>query len=625
MARKSKTTPSNPINTGNTTENFDRKLARRDAKQLGLNKGYLPSSIKEVILTLTQAGFEAYIVGGGVRDALLGLEPKDFDAVTNATPTQIKEVFGKRCRIIGKRFLLCHVYSGRDLIEVATFRATPTGGNHTNEDGMILRDNVWGDIFADVVRRDFSINALYYQPFEGFVYDFCDGLTDIKNRTLRLLGDTKTRVEEDPVRLLRALRFKAKLNFKFDKQLEKQFNPQSWELLTHVSPHRLYDETQKMISGGYLNNLLPLLYDYKAFDALIFYPPTLMTPLVEQVAINTDKRVQSDKSTNPAFFYACLLWENYLYLLNKHKKKMGFNEAQQFASNLVMERQRARTAMPKFAEQFVKDIWLMQSRLAEPRKKNLLKLFESQNFRASFDFLLLREAVFAKNNALKNLMGEAVTLDDESTNGMGHWWAWFQTLNQKQRIQAVDEFDIEAVKSRFARAIKDFSDGMTTSENNLANVQKNTAKGKNLTAQQRQEKAQLQQLSLANQPNSEAEQTANYFENIQKMLEQRESIAKPKTANQPTKDTTKPHKVGNEQAQRLLQGVPAERKRRLPSSHLSILDKKRGLSEPEFQQAEATAQEKPKRKRSPRLPTQNDDKPTVKRTRKKAVKPTNDE
>ena len=166
---------------------------------------------------------------------------------------------------------------------------------------------------------------------------------------------------------------------------------------------------------------------------------------------------------------------------------------------------------------------------------------------------------------------------------------------------------------------------MTTSENNLANVQKNTAKGKNLTAQQRQEKAQLQQLSLANQPNSEAMQTANYFENIQKMLEQRENIAKPKTANQPTKGTTKPHKVGNEQAQRLLQGVPAERKRRLPSSHLSILDKKRGLSEPEFQQAEATAQEKPKRKRSPRLSTQNDDKPTVKRTRKKAVKPTNDE
>lgn len=556
---------------------LDRKLARRDAKSLGLNKGYLPASIKEVILTLNQAGFEAYIVGGGVRDALLGLEPKDFDAVTNATPSQIKEVFGRRCRVIGRRFQLCHVYSGRDLIEVATFRSAPTGDSHVNDDGMILRDNVWGDIFDDVVRRDFSINALYYQPFEGFVYDFCGGLDDVKSRTIRLLGDTQTRIEEDPVRLLRALRFKAKLGFKFDSALEKQFNADNWQRLAQVSPHRLYDESQKMFSGGYLTALLPLLFDYKALEALLFFAPNLITPLVEQASFNTDKRVQNSKSVNPAFFYACILWENYLYLLNKHKKKMGFAEAQIFASNLVLERQRAKTAMPKFAEQFVKDIWLLQPRLVEPRKKNLAKLFESQNFRAGFDFLLLREQVFAKNKTLANLMGEPVTLDNESTNGMGHWWAWFQTLNPKQREQAITEFDIEQVRQHF---------------NNLVGENHTPTGTQKLSNQQLQEKAQLQQLSLAHQ--KQAKKSGNYFDTIQKMLEQTEK-SEPIAKKSPKKP------VNGETIAKLIESIPAERKRREPSSMLSVLDKKRGLTEADLPKTKKGTEKTTQKKRSPKI------------------------
>lgn len=534
---------------------LERDSASHDAKKLGLNKGYLPASIKEVILTLNQAGFEAYIVGGGVRDALLGLEPKDFDAVTNATPSQIKEVFGKRCRVIGRRFQLCHVYSGRDLIEVATFRSAPTDDKHVNEDGMILRDNVWGDIFDDVVRRDFSINALYYQPFDGVVYDFCGGLADVKNRTIRLLGDTTIRIEEDPVRLLRALRFKAKLNFQFDKSLENQFNRKNWELLAQVSPHRLYDESQKMFSGGYVSALLPLLLNYQALDALLFFAPNVLTPLVEQASFNTDKRVQSGKSVNPAFFYACLLWENYLYLLNKHKKKMGFAEAQIFASNLVLERQRAKTAMPKFAEQFIKDIWLLQTRLAEPRKKTLLKLFESQNFRAGFDFLLLREQVFAKNKTLAHLMDTPITLDNESTNGMGHWWTWFQTLNQTQREKAIHEFDIEQVKQNFQQLIGE----------------ENPVHHKKLSQQQIAEKAQLQQLSLS-QHKQEKKVSSRYFENIEKMLDKTEKISS--LSNKSSKSP-----IDNKKIAKLLYEIPSERKRREPSSVLSVLDKKRGLTE----------------------------------------------
>ncbi|MGP5210947.1 polynucleotide adenylyltransferase PcnB [Psychrobacter alimentarius] len=406
-------------------------MAERAAKQLELNKSELPNSITEVIATLTRAGFDAYIVGGGVRDTLLGLRPKDFDAVTDAKPHEIKDVFGKRCRIIGRRFQLAHVYSGRELIEVATFRGPPTSDANTNRDGMILRDNVWGDIKQDFSRRDFSINALYYQPLKGIVHDFCGALEDIDNRIIRLLGDAPVRIEEDPVRLLRALRFKAKLGFEFDDALAAQFHDGNWTLLEQISPHRLYDETQKMFTGGYLVPLLPLLFESGAIDSLIIYPPSEPSALVKQVAINTDKRIAAGKSINPAFFYAALLWENYLHQLAKAKKRnMPFAEAQMHAAGKVIDRQRIKTAIPKFAEQFIRDIWILQPKLAAPRSKQIVQLSEHPRFRAGFDFLLLREQC-----------GDAEHPLSESTNEMGEWWQTYQTLSERDQQQAIDAFD----------------------------------------------------------------------------------------------------------------------------------------------------------------------------------------
>lgn len=406
-------------------------MAERAAKQLELNKSELPNSITEVIATLTRAGFDAYIVGGGVRDTLLGLRPKDFDAVTDAKPHEIKDVFGKRCRIIGRRFQLAHVYSGRELIEVATFRGPPTSSGTTNQDGMILRDNVWGDIQQDFSRRDFSINALYYQPLKGVVHDFCGALEDIDNRIIRLLGHAPVRIEEDPVRLLRALRFKAKLGFEFDEALSEQFHDGNWALLEQISPHRLYDETQKMFTGGYLVPLLPLLFESGAIDSLIIYPPSEPSPLVKQVAINTDKRIAAGKSINPAFFYAAILWENYLHQLEKAKKRnMPFAEAQMHAAGKVIDRQRIKTAIPKFAEQFIRDIWILQPKLAAPRSKQIVQLSEHPRFRAGFDFLLLREQC-----------GDAEHPLSESTNDMGDWWQTYQTLPEQEQEQAIDDFD----------------------------------------------------------------------------------------------------------------------------------------------------------------------------------------
>ncbi len=417
-------------------------MAERAAKQLELNKSELPNSITEVIATLTRAGFDAYIVGGGVRDTLLGLRPKDFDAVTDAKPHEIKDVFGKRCRIIGRRFQLAHVYSGRELIEVATFRGPPTNDANTNQDGMILRDNVWGDIKQDFSRRDFSINALYYQPLKGVVHDFCGALDDIDNKIIRLLGHAPVRIEEDPVRLLRALRFKAKLGFEFDDELADQFHDGNWALLEQISPHRLYDETQKMFTGGYLVPLLPLLFESGAIDSLIIYPPSEPSALVNQVAINTDKRIAAGKSINPAFFYAALLWENYLHQLAKAKKRnMPFAEAQMHAAGKVIDRQRIKTAIPKFAEQFIRDIWILQPKLAAPRSKQIIQLSEHPRFRAGFDFLLLREQC-----------GDAEHPLSESTNGMGDWWQTYQTLSEREQQQAIDDFDENIRRGAYKQA-----------------------------------------------------------------------------------------------------------------------------------------------------------------------------
>lgn len=399
------------------------------AESLGLYKGGLPPSIVEVIGTLQKAQFEAYIVGGSVRDSLLGLVPKDFDAVTDARPHEIKAIFGGRCRIIGRRFKLAHVYSGHEMIEVATFRAPPKDENYTNEEGMIIRDNVWGDIEQDFVRRDFSINALYYQPIKGEVIDFCDALQDIQNRTLRLLGDAAVRIEEDPVRLLRALRFKAKLDFEFHSDLAAQFHQNNWTLLEQVSTHRLYDETQKMFGGGYLSSLLPLLFEFGAMSSLMSFAPNEPTPLMMAVAKNTDRRLMEGKSVNPAFFYAAMLWENYLHQLAKYKKNgLPFYEAQLKAAQKTMTAQRLKTAIPKFAEQFIVDIWLLQPKLVNPRARDIAKLESMPKFRAAFDFLVLREKY------------DTHPLSEPTCN-MGAWWQAYQDANAIEKTLLIEDFD----------------------------------------------------------------------------------------------------------------------------------------------------------------------------------------
>ena len=401
------------------------------ASKCGLSTAQLPSYILDVIDALTKAGYEAYIVGGGVRDMMLGLNPKDFDAVTNATPSQVKEVFGRRCRIIGRRFELAHVYSGRELVEVATFRAPPKK-EVTSAQGMILRDNNWGTIEQDFARRDFSINAMYYQPRKGVVLDFCHAVDDIKNKTLRLLGDAQTRFEEDPVRMLRTLRFAAKLGFSIDQQILDVFTLEMTQLLRDVSPHRLYDESQKLFTMGHLNRVLPMLIDFGIWKQLFADIQPNITPFIERAAKNTDQRIQVGKTINPAFFYAVLLWKPFLERCEFYSSKgMVAAEARAQAGLDVLKRQATRTIIPRFAETFIREVWEMQTRLLNPKAQQIQALSSHARFRAGFDFLLLREKS-----------------GDEGTLGMGQWWDAYQLMSTDEKERAISQYNRQRAKSR---------------------------------------------------------------------------------------------------------------------------------------------------------------------------------
>lgn|GEM_PF-272849 len=397
---------------------------RLQASQLGLHDSMVSTAVLEVIDGLMRAGFKAYIIGGGVRDLLLGMRPKDFDVVTDATPAQIRDVFGKRCRIIGRRFELAHVYSGRDMIEVATFRAPPRK-NATSATGMITRDNVWGTIEQDYVRRDYTINTLYYQPREDLILDFCHAIDDIEARELKLQGVPLVRFEEDPVRMLRGLRFAAKLEFEIDPAITRIMTPELTLSLLEVSPHRIYDETQKMFSGGHLAPLLPLMIQHHVWERLFVDAPAKITPLIQKAAENTDARIAIGKSINPAFFYAVLLWEPFLARVEQLKASGSPHSIAWTQAGLdVLRRQAKHTAIPRFSELFIREIWEMQPRLEHPRPRQIPLLAAHARFRAAYDFLHMRQDV-----------------GDATVGTMGQWWHDYQLIGNDARERAIADIN----------------------------------------------------------------------------------------------------------------------------------------------------------------------------------------
>lgn len=377
---------------------------------------------------LTDAGFEAYLVGGSIRDGLTGMHPKDFDIATSAHPEEIKQVFQRNCRLIGRRFRLAHVRFGRDIIEVATFRACHTTAPNADgqrsaqsDEGMLLRDNVFGTLEEDAVRRDFTANALYYRHLDGAVLDFVDGYKDIQDKTLRLIGDPEQRYREDPVRMLRAVRFAAKLDFTIESNTAAPIKVVA-EQLGQIPPARLFEEVLKLFLGGYAQAVWPLLKEYGLAQWL--FPMSVsddnsdpaLQKMIEIALRNTDVRLAEGKPVTPAFLFAVLLWGPMQRAWQK-TISTGIHPAPalQKAIQKVTQKQSQHTSVPKRFSQPMREMWELQGRLSHRSIKRCQSLVQHPRFRAAYDLLLLREEA------------------GEIEPGLGEWWTNYQVADEEQR------------------------------------------------------------------------------------------------------------------------------------------------------------------------------------------------
>ena len=351
----------------------------------------------EVVKDLQNAGFESYIVGGSVRDLLLGKAPKDFDVATSATPEEVQEVF-PRCRLIGRRFRLAHVRKGGALIEVATFRGPATVDNaQEDHNGRILRDNVFGNVEEDAIRRDFTINAMFLDPVSGDIRDYVGGYEDLANRRLRLIGDPVTRYREDPVRLLRAARFVAKLGVEPDEESAAPIREMA-SLLKDIPAARLFEEVCKLFLTGHGSRSMEALQRF-GLSTILF--PTLkkgnapgkvqMGPLLTKALQNTDERVRESKPVTPAFLFAAILWQP---VRERSQELAGQGEtefnAMMQASEEIIYAQVGSTAIPRRFSAVTRQIWTTQPRFAKIRGKRWRRILHEPRFRAAYDFLLLR-------------------------------------------------------------------------------------------------------------------------------------------------------------------------------------------------------------------------------------------
>ena len=378
----------------------------------------------KVLYRLHRSGFRALLVGGGVRDLLLNHSPKDFDIATDAHPEQVKKLFGN-CRLIGRRFRLAHVFYGREIIEVATFRTSddePDEDRVQDDAGRILRDNVYGEIHDDVWRRDFTINALYYDIADFSVVDYVGAMEDIENRSLKLIGDPVTRYREDPVRMLRAIRFAAKLDFNIHPDSEQPIFELA-HLLADIPPARLYEEVLKLFHSGRAVVSLELLKKYNLLQYL--FPQanqalqsgdTVFEEFLNQALLSTDSRINEGKPVTPAFLFAAMLWQPVRQKEIEYKAEgMPGAIAMQNAMSDVLRDQVKVISIPKRFSMVVRDIWHLQHRFDFRHGRRAKSLLQHHKFRAAYDFMCLRGKV------------------GEFTNDSCEWWTRIQTMSVEQQ------------------------------------------------------------------------------------------------------------------------------------------------------------------------------------------------
>ncbi len=354
-------------------------------KYIKFNKKYIDKDALNVVKTIHKAGYEAYFVGGCVRDLLLGLEPKDFDIVTSARPEQINKLFS-RSRLIGRRFLIVHVvFSARKFIEVATFRS---GKVTTDKSGTVVRDNSYGSIEDDVFRRDFNINALYYDVINSKVIDYVGGLDDLSEREIHMIGKPSERFQQDPVRMIRAVRFEVKLKASLSEDILKAIRIQA-NLLENVSPARLYEECIKLFHNERSLDVFNNLEKYGLMPHL--FNQTKKTEFIEKALLNTSIRIKNNRPVTPAFLFAVFLWQaqNERYELIKKNIKSNYIAMTQASEEVILE-QIKQTSLPRWLTSRVKDIWILQTKLERRQPKKVKQLLLNPRFRIAYDFLLLR-------------------------------------------------------------------------------------------------------------------------------------------------------------------------------------------------------------------------------------------
>ncbi|BAF61562.1 polynucleotide adenylyltransferase PcnB [Candidatus Vesicomyidisocius calyptogenae] len=358
------------------------KVIRQSVK---FDRSLLDKDALKVINIINKAGFKAYLVGGCVRDFLLSLTPKDFDIATNAKPEQVHKLF-KRSRLIGRRFRLVHVmFSARKFIEVATFRS---GKVQVANNGVVMRDNCYGNIEDDVVRRDLSINALYYDIETQEVIDYVGGLQDIRVQELHVIGNPKKRFEQDPVRMIRVIRFQTKLDFHLSNEIKSAIFEQA-PLLGNISTIRLYEECIKLFHNEYGFKIYQRLEEYGLFKYL--FKQTHKNEFIKKALLNTSDRIKRNQSVTPVFLFAVFLWQaqNERFFVIK-KKQCSTSLAMSQASEEVIIEQIKQVSLPRWLSSRIKDIWMIQPKLESMNPKKVKELLKNPRFRMAYDFLLLR-------------------------------------------------------------------------------------------------------------------------------------------------------------------------------------------------------------------------------------------
>ena len=409
----------------------------------GIGRDRISACASSITSTLQSHGYTAFVVGGAVRDLIVGWTPKDFDVATNATPEQVRELF-RRSRIIGRRFRIVHVMCGREMVEVSTYRggqveadAGDATDRASDEHGRILRDNVFGTQESDALRRDFTINALFYDPSTQEIVDYHGGYDDLKKRRMRMIGDPDQRYREDPVRMLRAVRFAASRGMEIDEPSREPIRRLA-PLLANVPPARLFDEMLKLLLSGHAHDCVVALRQEGLHHGLLpMLDVILEQPMGERFVMmalrNTDARIKSDKSVSPAFLFASLLWHEVLAAW-KVAQDGGVPQVPALyqAMDQVIDQQAEKLAIPRRYGSDMKEIWAMQPRFTQRNGRRPYRLLENPRFRAGYDFLLLRCA-----------SGEVDPV-------LGEWWTRFQHADEDERKVLLTE-ESEAPKRKRRR------------------------------------------------------------------------------------------------------------------------------------------------------------------------------